>query len=136
MNKLLNFLWPVLFLITLFFLRQFLQNPNRSAGAHLYRQHCQNCHMEEGQGLQKLIPPLQSSSYLVDFSTTIPCLIRNGIQGPMVVNGIRYDHPMPANPQLSDEDIYQLMRFMYGQWVDPVQEIKRDFIRTSLEDCK
>ena len=136
MKKLAYFLWPVVALIALFSLREILQSPTRSAGARLYQVHCQNCHMEDGQGLKKLIPPLKGSSYLANSPTDIPCLIRKGIDGPMEVNAVVYDHPMPANPQLSDEDIYQLMLYMYEVWVDSDVSISRESIQSSLEDCQ
>ncbi|MEM6628661.1 MAG: cytochrome c [Bacteroidota bacterium] len=135
MKNVLNFTWPILLIIALFFLRQILQRPTSSYGAKVYQQHCQNCHMEEGQGLGKLIPPLEGSSYLAEFPSLIPCLIRNGIEGPMQVNGILYDHPMPANPELSDEEIYQLMRFMYAEWQEGTTELRRDSMVSWLEAC-
>ncbi len=55
-------------------------------GIRLYRTNCANCHQTNGEGLAALYPPLAHSDYLVNKKGVI-CLMRNGQQGPIVVNG-------------------------------------------------
>ena len=135
MNRWLNFLWPVLFLIGLLILRDFIQSPVGSRGNHLYKTHCQNCHMEEGQGLAQLIPPLAQSDYLSTHVSELPCIMRYGQKGKIVVNGVSYDQPMPGNESLSDEDIYHLMTFIYGTWDKEKRTFNRDQVNKLLEGC-
>ena len=76
-------------------------------GEQLYRTHCSNCHQAEGTGLGRLIPPLAQSDYmLADIDRTL-CLIKNGLQGEITVNGEAYQQPMPANEALRDLEIAQ-----------------------------
>lgn len=135
MNKWLNFLWPILLLLSLYFLRDFIQSPAGSRGHTLYQLHCQNCHMEEGQGLGGLIPPLAQSDYLSSHFEQIPCIMRYGQKGEIEVNGILYDHPMPGNESLSDEDLFQLMRFIYSTWGEEDKAFTRDQISEYVEGC-
>ena len=56
--RILYFGWPVLVVGLAFFLYQQSGGSTNSAGQRLYTTHCANCHMDNGQGLRQLIPPL------------------------------------------------------------------------------
>lgn len=84
-------------------------------GILLYRTHCANCHQTDGKGLQALYPPIAGSDYLAKKDSVIH-LIRYGQQGPILVNGKRYNRPMPANKQLSDLEIAEIATYIYHQW--------------------
>jgi len=80
-------------------------------GKETYSTYCQSCHMEQGEGLEGVFPPLAKSDYLMaDKKRTIRQII-NGISGPIKVNGISYEGEMPGYP-LSDEEVADLMNFI------------------------
>ncbi len=83
-------------------------------GRVLYQQLCANCHKENGEGLGKLIPPLKNSNYMLeDLGRTIK-VIKNGLSGKIMVNGIEYNQPMPANPQLTHLEIAEIATYIYN----------------------
>ena len=41
--------------------------------------------MEDGEGLQRLIPPLNSSSFISENRELLPCIIKYGIDRPIEV---------------------------------------------------
>lgn len=84
-------------------------------GIRVYQTNCANCHQKNGQGVAALYPPIAGSDYLVNKNSVI-CLIRYGQQGPIVVNGKRYNRPMPAQPQLSDLEVAELATYIYNEW--------------------
>lgn len=84
-------------------------------GIRLYRTYCANCHQTNGQGVAALYPPIAGSDYLVNKNTVI-CLIKHGQQGPIVVNGKRYNRPMPAQLQLSDLEVAEITTYIYNEW--------------------
>lgn len=84
-------------------------------GIRLYQTNCANCHQKNGAGLAALYPPIAGSDYLVNKNTVI-CLIRNGQQGPIVVNGKKYNRIMPAQLQLSDLEVAELTTYIYNKW--------------------
>lgn len=47
-------------------------------GERLYNTHCADCHMDDGSGLSSLYPSMTNES-IVDNYTSIPCVIRHGI---------------------------------------------------------
>ncbi|WP_375434397.1 c-type cytochrome [uncultured Hymenobacter sp.] len=89
----------------------------QNEGAQLYQAHCSSCHGEQGQGLRRLIPPVAASDYVATHRSDLPCLIRNGQNGPLVVNGIEYNQVMPGHKQdLTDAEITNLLNFVQQSW--------------------
>ena len=84
-------------------------------GYQLYTEHCANCHQTDGKGLEALYPPINGSDYLKNKEKVI-CLIRYGQNEPIVVNGRRFNRPMPANPQLTDIDVAEITTYIYNKW--------------------
>ncbi len=94
-----------------------------TSGKKLYQQRCQNCHMEDGSGLGTLIPPLKNSDYLFNNTEDAIRSIKYGLKGPIVVNGVKYNQPMPANPKLTNIEILELMIYITNAWDNPGSEI-------------
>lgn len=94
-----------------------------SAGQRLYTKYCQNCHAEDGQGLGRLIPPLKNSDYLLNNVAASARTIKYGLRGPIVVNGIEYNQPMPANPDLTSLEITELLVFISNAWGNETKPI-------------
>lgn len=82
----------------------------------MYDKHCANCHMEEGEGLRNLIPPLAGSDYLRDNPGAVVHSMRYGMEGPIIVNGTTYSEPMPGNPELSEFQIVNIMNYINQAW--------------------
>ncbi|GAB3750664.1 c-type cytochrome [Spirosoma pomorum] len=104
-------------------------------GILIYKNNCANCHQNKGEGLAALYPPLAGSDYLQHKDSVI-CLIRNGMQGPVTVNGKVYNRPMPAQPQLSDLEIAELTTYIYNEWgnENTLTDVKK--VTAVLEACK
>lgn len=85
-------------------------------GKGLYQLHCQNCHGESGEGLGKLIPPLAKADYLMENIPRAICVTKNGVKGEIVVNGIKYNQEMPANNQLRDLEIAEIITYITNTW--------------------
>ena len=89
----------------------------RTAGFELYSVYCAACHGMDGNGKDKLAPPLVNSEYVSGSKERLGMLLLNGVQGPITVDGKRYDLglAMPGlkdNPALTDKDIFSLMIFI------------------------
>ena len=85
-------------------------------GRQLYTRYCQNCHMTEGQGLGQLIPPLAKADYLLENTSRAARIIKFGQKGPIQVNGKMYNQPMPANPNLTNQEIQMLLAYIGNAW--------------------
>lgn len=103
------------------------------AGQELYVQHCANCHQKDGSGLGQLIPPLKGVGYSENDAPRIAYIIRNGLQGEIVVNEKTYNQPMPANPQLKPLDIANITTYVISKWGDQATLITADEVNDYLK---
>ena len=107
-----------------------------SIGKQIYQQRCQHCHGQNGEGLGKLYPPLDSADYLVENKEKLSCIIRHGQAGPIVVNGIEYNQVMPSNPDLLEDDIAQLSTYILNAWSNEEGLVEKEDVLKQLENCE
>ena len=82
----------------------------------VYTKVCQACHQPTGAGIPGAFPPLAKADYLnADVNRAIKQIIK-GSSGPMTVNGKQYNTAMPAQGNLSDKDIADVLTYVYGSW--------------------
>ena len=111
------------------------ENPYKQ-GKILYTNFCANCHMESGEGLKGLIPPLAKADYLLSDREKIACSIRKGLKGKIVVNGVEYGQQvMLAIPKLSDFEITNVMNYVSTAWGNSGELWTVDEVRKGLELC-
>jgi len=108
--------WGTLLFVAILVLATACGKTEHNQGQSLYLVHCNNCHLEEGQGLRQLIPPLAGSDYLRDRPEDVVRGIRYGMNGPMEVNGVVYNHPMPGNTELSEFQIVNIVNYINQAW--------------------
>ncbi|MEQ9425534.1 MAG: cytochrome c [Cyclobacteriaceae bacterium] len=85
-------------------------------GKKLYELHCANCHQSDGTGLAKLIPPLAKADYLMDSLMRTVCVIKNGLDSTIVVNGVEFSQPMPAHTDLRNLEIAEIITYITNSW--------------------
>ncbi len=107
----------------------------QNEGATLYQTHCANCHGEQGQGLRRLIPPVAAADYVARHRAALPCLIRRGLNGPLVVNGIEYNQVMAGHEDLTDSQITNLLNFVQQSWGNHNEPYTIREVSTLLAPC-
>jgi mono/diheme cytochrome c family protein len=98
--------------------------PVAAAGKALFTEHCSSCHGVAGEGFRSLYPPLAGSRILADELERLPCIIRNGLRGEIVVDGRVFNQVMPGNPRLSADDISRIITHMQAIWGEGNREIE------------
>lgn len=103
-------------------------------GEQLYQVHCSNCHQKNGTGLGRVYPPLHQSDFVDNRFNDVICLMRNGISGEIVVNGVMFKQAMPA-PNLSDLEIAEIATYIYNTWgrTEGIIEVSR--VSAQLQRC-
>ena len=91
--------------------------------------------MEDGSGLESLIPPLAGSDYLRNNSLKTACIIRYGQNEPIQVNGVLYTNPMPGTKRLSDFEITNITNYILQAWGNDYGIVKLGDIREELKNC-
>ena len=109
--------------------------PDYEQGKRLYQYYCANCHMENGQGLRKLIPPIAASDYYINHIDEIPCIIRYGLSDTIVVNGVTFQEAMEGHPSLSPAEITNIINYMHSEWYPDLPYTTLDVVEEQLDNC-
>jgi len=88
------------------------------AGAEVYSAVCSSCHQPGGVGLAGRFPPLIDNPS-VDDAEYVDTVIRNGLSGEIVVNGVTYDGVMPAQSTLADQEISDVIAYIQSGFATP-----------------
>ncbi len=81
-------------------------------GRDVYTAQCMSCHMEQGEGIDGVYPPLAKSDYLLaDKKRSIDQLL-HGLSGAITVNGKNYDGVMNSFDALSDTEISDVLNYI------------------------
>ncbi|MBL7814911.1 MAG: cytochrome c [Saprospiraceae bacterium] len=82
-------------------------------GRTLYARHCANCHQENGEGLRGLVPPIAKADYLSTHRADLPCIIRGGLKGVVIVNGVTYGaQEMQAFPNFTEFEVANILNYI------------------------
>src|SRR5262245_19207316 len=99
----------------LFFSQDKKLQESMKRGKEVYTLNCQNCHMENGQGLEGVNPPLAKTTYLKDSRKNID-IILNGQTGDVMVNGKKYNAIMNPMNYLDDQQIADVLNYVRNSW--------------------
>jgi mono/diheme cytochrome c family protein len=80
-------------------------------GKDVYQTYCISCHMEKGEGLEGVYPPLAKSDYLMADKKRSIVQIMKGITGEIKVNGKTYNMDM-MGVELSDQDVSDVLNYI------------------------
>ncbi|MCI4667821.1 MAG: cytochrome c [Bacteroidia bacterium] len=134
-RNILMFAWPILLAGLIFLIYQFGAKGDNSAGAKIYKSHCANCHGDSGEGLRSLYPPLAGADYLKDHEADLACIIRNGVDVDLIINGKTYNQPMPGNQLLSDQEIAILIDHIRNSWGNDYGNVPFSKVKNALDLC-
>ena len=105
-------------------------------GHSLYEVYCGNCHAHDGQGLVGNIPPLANSDYLAERQSEMPCLMKKGLKGGILVNGKSYDGVMLGIGQLSDVEITNILNYINNEWGNKKPYVTIQEVGVWLKNCQ
>ncbi|MBV9027743.1 MAG: cytochrome c [Candidatus Eremiobacteraeota bacterium] len=93
-------------------------NPaSASDGAVVYRNNCSSCHQPDGRGLRGAFPPLAGNPTVTGNPTAVIVIVKNGLEGRVVVNGVAYSGIMPHwGGVLSDDQIASVVTYIRSSW--------------------
>ncbi len=87
-----------------------------NAGRAHYTGTCSVCHQDNGQGMPGVFPPLAKSDYLNKDPKEAINIVLNGLTGPIKVNGEDYNSVMPPMSQLNDDEIANILTYVFNSW--------------------
>ena len=91
-------------------------------GKEIYNDFCVQCHLDNGEGVSGVFPPLAKSDYLLNNIEMSIRGLKYGLSGPIVVNGEEYDGVM-QNQGLDNLEIADVMNFILNNWGNESKEM-------------
>jgi mono/diheme cytochrome c family protein len=91
-------------------------------GKDVFNDFCIVCHKPNGEGTEKIFPPLAKSDFLVKYREESIRSVKYGQNGKIKVNGIEYNGNMPL-PGLTDEEIADVMNYILNSWGNKSKKI-------------
>ena len=91
-------------------------------GKEIYIDFCVQCHLDNGEGVSGVFPPLAKSDYLLNNIEMSIRGLKYGLSGPIVVNGEEYDGVM-QNQGLDNLEIADVMNFILNNWGNESKEM-------------
>lgn len=96
-----------------------LRGPERrtTAGANLYMQNCESCHVDTGKGYPPYLPPLAGNPPVMDPDpASLINIVLNG-SSRLIVDGTPDAYRMPGyRKSLNDQQIADIITFMRAEW--------------------
>ena len=90
-----------------------------AAGKALFAGTCSTCHMQNGEGMAGVFPPLAKSDYIAAEPKSVPRVILHGLEGAVTVNGTEYNSIMPPMAQLTDDEVANISTYVLNTWGNP-----------------
>lgn len=97
-------------------------------GKRLFTTICAACHQPTGQGIPNRFPPLAGSDFLNSDKQRAIQILLNGLQGEVVVNGVKFNNSMPMLP-LTDSDVASALTYVLNSFGNSGQEVTTDEVK-------
>ena len=99
-------------------------------GKEIYISNCISCHMENGEGIEEVYPPLAKSDYLMADKKRSIVQVLKGAKGQMKVNGKVYDSEM-ASIDLSDQEVSDVLNYVRNSFGNKGAAVTPDEVKAS-----
>jgi mono/diheme cytochrome c family protein len=90
--------------------------PPAADGKDVYARQCTSCHQASGSGVAKTFPPLAANPDLFLDRLFPVYVVLNGLEGPAVIKGERYQGVMPPFDHLSDAEAAAVITYVRSAW--------------------
>ena len=81
-------------------------------GKAVYTKYCLVCHQTDGSGVPGMYPPLTSGAWVGKDPKELIGILTKGLSGVVEVNNEVYKSAMPAQAQLSDQEVADVLSFI------------------------
>lgn len=98
-------------------------------GKKVYTKECLSCHQVNGNGVQRMNPPLIKTKYVLGDKKTLITVVVKGLTDPVEIDGDTYENVMPAHPNLTDQEIADVLTYVRNSFGNKASAI-------SLADVK
>ena len=81
-------------------------------GEKVYKTSCITCHQMDANGVPYLNPPLVKTKFILGDKKKLVQIVIKGKTDPVEIDGVTYTNPMPAQVQLNDQQISDVLSYI------------------------
>jgi mono/diheme cytochrome c family protein len=81
-------------------------------GKKVYDTYCLSCHMEDGNGVPRMNPPLAKTTWVTGDKKKLIAVILNGMDEEVQINGQAYSNTMAPHDFLKDDEIADVLTYV------------------------
>jgi len=110
--------------------------PSLAGGQQLYSKVCITCHQKDGGGVPRLNPPLIKTSYVLGDKSNLIQIVLKGLNKPLEIEDEQYTNPMPAQAQLTDQQIADVLTYVrnsFGNKASAVTPVEVKAVRAKTK---
>ncbi len=123
-------------LLGFYMLSEFVSMMSSNPAQISYEKKCASCHGLKGEGLKNMIPPLANSDWLKNNQDRLTCIIKNGINEKIMVNGLEYNIEMLGNEKMQDIEVTNIINYINTSWGNTIPTKKNKKVIQELRDCQ
>jgi mono/diheme cytochrome c family protein len=83
----------------------------------VYIANCSSCHQADGSGIPGAFPPLAGNAVVTGNPVAVIAIVKNGVDGKIVVNGLAYSGIMPRwKGVISDDQLAAVITYIRSAW--------------------
>lgn len=97
-------------------------------GQEVYGSYCITCHMEKGEGIEGVYPPLAKSDYLMADKKRSITVTMKGLTGEIKVNGVAYNAEMTAF-DLTDQEVSDVLNYVRNSFGNKGDAVKPEEVK-------
>jgi glucose/arabinose dehydrogenase/mono/diheme cytochrome c family protein len=99
-----------------------------NAGKNIYASNCVSCHQPDGKGTGTMIPSLSNTGAVSGDKAKLISIVLKGLRNEKI-DGKEYSNVMPAFPQLSDDNIANVLSYVRSSFGNNAAEITGDEVK-------
>ncbi|MEI9917285.1 MAG: cytochrome c [Bacteroidota bacterium] len=97
-------------------------------GQDVYTSYCITCHMEKGEGIEGVYPPLAKSDYLMADKKRSVTITLKGLSGEIKVNGTAYNAEMTSF-DLNDQEVSDVLNYIRNSFGNKGDAVKPEDVK-------
>ena len=113
------------------FAQKFDLKASITRGKDVYTAQCMSCHLEQGEGIENVYPPLAKSDYLMADKKRSINEVLHGLTGPIKVNGVAYDGVMTGFDMMSDQEVSDVLNYVRNSFGNKGAAVTPEEVKSS-----
>jgi len=100
-------------------------------GKDIYTAQCITCHLEQGEGIESVYPPLAKSDYLMKDKKRSIQEVLYGITGEIKVKEVTYDGVMAGFDVLTDPEVSDVLNYVRNSFGNKGEAVTPEEVKAS-----